>query len=326
MGTTADKLNYAVETKRLIKEAIRSKGVSVVDSDTFRSYANKILSIEGLTSTANVANYSASVLSANTGNSKSSYLQETKRLIKEAIKTKGVAVSDTDTFRSYADKIKQIEDRSLNNYSWARIKQLKDQLGTTAFYNIFKGQTKTLTANGNSCAARLVSSHYNGAERLVFHVTGITTNYAPFANTSSQARGGWGAMQVRNTLNGTIYNSLSSDLKAVIADTTVTYSTGNGYNLLDTATSTDKLFLPSVMEYRGNSNYLYSGTERAWEVVEGTQFEWFAEDVNRIKPPSRTMTRSVPQTNRYCFIEANATNANVLWFTSATAMAFDFTV
>lgn len=45
MGTITDKLNYLDETKTLIKNAIVSKGVSVSDSDTFRSYANKISSI-----------------------------------------------------------------------------------------------------------------------------------------------------------------------------------------------------------------------------------------------------------------------------------------
>lgn len=42
----ADKLNYLLETKRQIKEAIKSKGVAVSDADTFRSCANKILEIQ----------------------------------------------------------------------------------------------------------------------------------------------------------------------------------------------------------------------------------------------------------------------------------------
>ena len=40
---------------------------------------------------------------------KLSYIQETKALIKDAIVSKGVQVSDTDSFRSYADKIGSIE-------------------------------------------------------------------------------------------------------------------------------------------------------------------------------------------------------------------------
>lgn len=47
MGTTADKINYLNGTKAAIKEAIVNKGVSVSDSDTFRSYAEKIGDIEG---------------------------------------------------------------------------------------------------------------------------------------------------------------------------------------------------------------------------------------------------------------------------------------
>lgn len=47
MGTTADKINYLNGTKAAIKEAIENKGVTVSDSDTFRSYAEKIGDISG---------------------------------------------------------------------------------------------------------------------------------------------------------------------------------------------------------------------------------------------------------------------------------------
>ena len=46
MSTTADKLNYLDDTKSAIREAIENKGVSVSNSDTFRSYAEKIDSID----------------------------------------------------------------------------------------------------------------------------------------------------------------------------------------------------------------------------------------------------------------------------------------
>ena len=47
MGTVAEKLTYLGETKTAIKNAISSKGVSISDSDTFRSYADKIGQISG---------------------------------------------------------------------------------------------------------------------------------------------------------------------------------------------------------------------------------------------------------------------------------------
>ena len=46
MGTVADKLNYLQGTKEAIKSALIEKGVSVADSDTFRSYADKISGIK----------------------------------------------------------------------------------------------------------------------------------------------------------------------------------------------------------------------------------------------------------------------------------------
>ncbi len=42
----ADKMNYLLETKNQIKEAIKGKGVAVSDADSFRSYANKIGEIQ----------------------------------------------------------------------------------------------------------------------------------------------------------------------------------------------------------------------------------------------------------------------------------------
>ena len=47
MGTVADKLVYLNGTKAAIKDAIVAKGVSVADTDTFRSYADKIGQISG---------------------------------------------------------------------------------------------------------------------------------------------------------------------------------------------------------------------------------------------------------------------------------------
>lgn len=47
MGTIADKLTYLNGTKTAIKEAIEAKGVTVADTDTFRSYADKIGEISG---------------------------------------------------------------------------------------------------------------------------------------------------------------------------------------------------------------------------------------------------------------------------------------
>lgn len=50
MGTTADKLEYLDGTKTAIKNAIVAKGVAVPDGTTFRAYADKISSIQDVSS------------------------------------------------------------------------------------------------------------------------------------------------------------------------------------------------------------------------------------------------------------------------------------
>ena len=47
MGAISDKLNYLAQTKEAIMNAIIAKGVEVLSSDTFRSYADKIAQITG---------------------------------------------------------------------------------------------------------------------------------------------------------------------------------------------------------------------------------------------------------------------------------------
>lgn len=47
MGTVVEKYQYLEGTKEAIKKAIKGKGVDVSDTDTFRSYAEKIQNIGG---------------------------------------------------------------------------------------------------------------------------------------------------------------------------------------------------------------------------------------------------------------------------------------
>lgn len=73
---------------------------------------------------------------ANTISDKLTYLEGTKSAIKDAIVAKGVAVSDSDTFRSYADKIGQISGGgggkvNLNDYGLT----FADATTTTEQYN-----------------------------------------------------------------------------------------------------------------------------------------------------------------------------------------------
>lgn len=55
--STSDKLEYLIETKNQIKEAIVNKGVTVTDEDDFRSYAEKIAEIK----TVNAVEYTKQI-------------------------------------------------------------------------------------------------------------------------------------------------------------------------------------------------------------------------------------------------------------------------
>lgn len=58
----ADKLNYLLETKKAIKNALIKKGVGVSDTDTFKSYADKIEGIQA--GSSDISGYFTDTISA----------------------------------------------------------------------------------------------------------------------------------------------------------------------------------------------------------------------------------------------------------------------
>lgn len=73
--------------------------------------------------------------------------------------------------------------------------------------------------------------------------------------------GGWPASDMRSYVSSTVYNSLPSDLKSIIIDTTVV--SGHGSTTGETNfTSTDKLFLLSTKEVLGSYNGITEDTAR----------------------------------------------------------------
>ena len=96
MGTINDKLSKLVTTKESIKSAIISKGVSVADSDTFASYANKILEIQSTIT-----------------NSKINTIEE----LKNNWKYKLVSLTSSTSYNSTAEAAKDFDDSTWNTIS-----------------------------------------------------------------------------------------------------------------------------------------------------------------------------------------------------------------
>ena len=105
MGSIKEKIKYIKETKKLIREAIIAQGVDVPENTTFRDYANKIDSIKNTTHVSD----NTTLTSGTAVEKKIYYLSKTKENIKRAIVAAGVSVLETDTFRSYANKIAKIK-------------------------------------------------------------------------------------------------------------------------------------------------------------------------------------------------------------------------
>lgn len=81
MGTPIDKLAYLKATKEAIKAALKGKGQTVADSDTFRSYADKVSAIEtGSKPTITVS--SSGLITATSGE-----FSSTKQLTTQSSKT-----------------------------------------------------------------------------------------------------------------------------------------------------------------------------------------------------------------------------------------------
>lgn len=97
MGTTADKLNYLIETKKAIKQAIIQMGVAVDDNTSFRDYANKILEISADT-TADAGD----ILLDKTAYTKGAKVTGTYNVVVEDIPEVGGTITESTTL---ADEI-----------------------------------------------------------------------------------------------------------------------------------------------------------------------------------------------------------------------------
>ena len=165
--------------------------------------------------------------------------------------------------------------------SWATIKT-NVQNGNTSQYNI--GDTKSVTINGNNYMVRIANKtigEHCGDNDTEYSQTacGFVVEFADIVeqramNSTATNVGGWPATEMRTYLNGTFYNSLPSDLQAVIKPTRVI--SGHGSNDSTNFTTTDKLYLLSSEEVYG----IDDGQYHFYDTAYGTshQLEYYSNN------------------------------------------------
>lgn len=196
--------------------------------------------------------------------------------ISGAVKSKKVAI---DTQR-----VQYLSLLPLNDLSWAQI----DTLGTAGVLGkmFALGDTKDVTLSGIGTMTLQIADFDHD------YLSGTTTaNKAAVTflcknllyqtyqmNSSDTNNGGFPSSSLRSTLNGSIYNALPSDLKAVIKTAYKWYGTGN--NTTNGKWSGYKLWLPLTFEMFGESNYS-PATERT--TGNARQYPIFTDNASRIK-------------------------------------------
>lgn len=196
--------------------------------------------------------------------------------ISGAVKSKSVAI-DTQ-------KVRYLSLLPLNDLSWAQI----DTLGAAGVLGkIFAlGDTKDVTLSGIGIMTLQIADfdhdYLSGATTAKkAAVTFLCKNllYQTYQmNSSDTNNGGFPSSSLCSTLNGSIYNALPSDLKAVIKTAYKWYGTGN--NTTNGKWSGHKLWLPLTFETFGESSYS-PATERT--TGNARQYPIFTGNASRIK-------------------------------------------
>ena len=169
--------------------------------------------------------------------------------------------------------------KTLEEYTWAEVQQIV-QAGKATEYGFAVGGTKTLSINGATKTATIIGLNHDGSNTATFMIVSSGGIGYHVMNTDYTNAGGWEDSEMREWLNGNIYNSMSN--KDYIK--TVTKMTNNiGYNGNSVTGTQDKVFLLSPKEagvewQMADSNYWnwsgYPGMNALNS--EGSTYTWFA--------------------------------------------------
>lgn len=184
MGTIADKLNKLISTKSKIKSAIVSKGQSVSDSDTFDSYASKILAIQTGIDTSDATATADDILLNKTAYAKGNKITGN--------------ISYTDMYIGVASSI--VEDTSNSSFYkafWTLSNKLlfeknseigtripKSQFGDAYPSEVVKGKTFT-SNNGLKAVGTLVTPQWNFVSAYIVNNSSVNIRFNCLSPNSS---------------------------------------------------------------------------------------------------------------------------------------------
>jgi hypothetical protein len=169
---------------------------------------------------------------------------------------------------------------TLQNTSWANIALVAEAGKASEYWAVGDQKTVALASTVLGSTSIVVEilgfNHDNltagGKAPITFGMVDCFVT-AQAMNGSNTNAGSWGSCALRTTINGTVYNGLPADLKAVIKEVNKLTSAGSQSSTINT--TADNLFLFSEIEIFGSTTYSFSG--------EGTQYSRFATAASRIK-------------------------------------------
>ena len=224
---------------------------------------------------------------------------------------------------SWETIVSLVREGDLSNYKVGDTKEI--DLGTTY------GTHTLRIANMSTPSECNTEGFSQSACGFVLEFADIITTHA--MNDTNTNIGGWPATSMRTFVNNDIYNSLPSEIKNAIIDTTVV--SGHGESDTDNFTSVDKLYLLSTTEVWAdtisNSNSKISNNNYVLPLVSGAEpIAPITED--DIYDSAKNMTRQldyyknlgVTKTNYSGAIKKNGSNASSWWLRAVSSKQTQF--
>ena len=220
----------------------------------------------------------------------------------------------------------QMLSPTLANNTWAQIAAASEAGVADTTWSV--GDTKNITVGSETLTVEIVGFNHDdlasgGKAGITFGLKNLMANTRQM-NSSNTNAGGFTGSDMYDWLQGTLLNSLPSDLRAVLKSVNKKTSAGSQSSTINT--NAMKIFLFSEVEIFGSVTYSKSG--------EGSQYSRFATASSRIKYLSNgSGSASIwwersPRGNdsyNFCGVDSNG-NANISGAINSWGVCFGFCV